>query len=34
MKFDTLIKYVLWVVFFVMILVGLYAALRKIGVLG
>ena len=34
MKFDTLIKYIIWIVFFIVVLSGLYIALKKIGVLG
>lgn len=33
MKLDTLIKYIMWIVFFAVVLTGLYLALRKIGVL-
>ncbi len=34
MNLEELIKYIMWVAFFIFILVALYAALRKLGVLG
>jgi hypothetical protein len=33
MKLDELIKYIIWIVLFIVALVGLYAMLKKIGIL-
>ncbi len=33
MKLGELIKYVLWIAFFILVLGGLYLALRKIGIM-
>ena len=33
MNLDILIKYLTWITFFVLVLTGLYFALRRIGVL-
>ena len=33
MNFDTVIKYIIWIVFFIMILTGLYFAMKKIGIM-
>ena len=33
MNFDTLIKYIMWVTFFILVLAGLYVALKKIGII-
>jgi len=33
MSFDEMIKYIIWVIFFGIVLIGLYFALRKLGVL-
>jgi len=33
MSFDDLIKYIVWIVFFLIALAGLYSMLKKIGIL-
>jgi len=33
MNFDTLIKYVIWIAFFILVLTGLYLSLKKIGIM-
>jgi len=33
MNFDTLIKYIMWIAFFIIVLTGIYFALRKIGIM-
>lgn len=33
MSFDEMVKYLIWVVFFALVLVGLYFALKKLGIL-
>jgi hypothetical protein len=33
MKLDTLIKYIMWIVFFAIVLTGLYFVMKKIGVM-
>jgi hypothetical protein len=33
MKLDELIKYIIWIVLFIVALAGLYAMLKKIGIL-
>jgi len=33
MNFDTLIKYIMWITFFILVLAGLYVALKKIGIM-
>lgn len=33
MKLDTLIKYIMWIAFFILVLTGLYLALKKIGIM-
>jgi len=33
MKLDTLIKYIMWIAFFILVLTGLYFALKKIGIM-
>lgn len=33
MNFDELVKYVIWIIFFALILIGLYALLNKLGIL-
>jgi len=33
MSFDEMVKYLIWVVFFMLVLVGLYFALKKLGIL-
>jgi len=33
MNLDTVIKYIMWIVFFVIVLTGLYFAMKKIGIM-
>ena len=33
MKLDTLIKYIMWIVFFAIVLTGLYFVMKKIGIM-
>jgi len=33
MSFDEMIKYIIWIVFFGIVLVGLFLTLKKVGVL-
>jgi len=34
MNLNNLIKYLIWIVFFILVLTGLYFMLKKIGVMG
>ena len=33
MNLDTVIKYIMWIVFFAIVLTGLYFAMKKIGIM-
>lgn len=33
MNLDTLLKYIMWIAFFIIVLIGLYLALKKIGIM-